>query len=928
MTLAHKKNDKWNYLILSFALPVFAMLILMMIAGVKPFGERTFLYSDAWHQYYPFFLNYRQALRSGESILYNWDLGMGMDYLGLISYYLASPLNLLSVLIPESGLLTYFTLLTPIRMGLASLFFAIFLKELFRKEDISIVLFGSLYAFCAWSLGYRWNVMWMDTFALLPLVVLGMVKLLRDKKFILYTLALFQSIYSNYYVGFFVCIFVFLLFFCYEICRWRGWKRFFADLGRIAFFSALAIGMTAILELPTLAALQTTQSSVNNFPEGFKLNIAKENTLLGLLDAMRQVAGNLGGGIEPTWKEGLPNIYCGVGTLLLAFLFLLSRDVKVRDKICAVLLLIFFMLSFIIRQLDYIWHGFHFTNMIPYRFSFLFSFVLLYMAYRAWIIRHKFDSYQIAIAGILTADLLALSNDLLATQEIKFSDSSLMTALGFGDVVWEIPLFLIFNVTLLTLYLGGLFYGRYRRKLPADADELEIKRRKAEHKQRRIRARRFLAGVMALEIGMTLVNFGTTLSYTRISNYPKGTTYAASMIRYMKEREEDNLFFRAEVTHAQTLNDDALNDYAGISAFTSSANVSVTQFMKALGYGAKNTYNRYCWEEASLVSNLFLNLKYMIERDDRERGSSVFEDLHSYGNVHLLENNYYLPLGFLAESELAQVDFFAEGNVFNLQNKIFTAATGVTEDVWHRLPGSALTITGDGVQIKDSSSSGYCSYSDATAGSTVTYHYVADRDGFMCVNVDLPKRNDVSIRYNGTVLYDETTSLAQMMAVCDVTIGDEIEIVMKCDASDKKKGTMTLTAAILNMDYFDEGYEVLNASTLELTEFSNTRVQGTIDCNRDGLLYTSIPQNGNWSTYVDGNPVEYELVGSCMIALELTQGTHEVTFVYENAAFSLGCKISLACAAVFAALVMIVYKPDLKKLFVTHRKKRKGKYEK
>ena len=90
----------------------------------------------------------------------------------------------------------------------------------------------------------------------------------------------------------------------------------------MGIFSLLAIGMTAFLQLPTLAALQTTQSSVNEFPEGFKLNIASENTWKGLLIAMVKVAGNMNGGLEPTFKEGLPNLYCGVITNLLAFLFL------------------------------------------------------------------------------------------------------------------------------------------------------------------------------------------------------------------------------------------------------------------------------------------------------------------------------------------------------------------------------------------------------------------------------------------------------------------------------------------------------------------------------------------------------------------------------------------------------------------------------
>ena len=172
------------------------MSIMMIIRGFEPFGNVSMLYSDMYHQYYPFFVAFRKALLSGESLLYSWDVGLGMDYLGLIAYYLASPLNLLSVILPESWMLEYFSLLAPIKLGLASLFFAIFLKTLFRKDDLSIALFGSFYGLCAWALGYQWNVMWLDSFALLPLVAFGTISLLRDKKFILYTISLFFAVFS------------------------------------------------------------------------------------------------------------------------------------------------------------------------------------------------------------------------------------------------------------------------------------------------------------------------------------------------------------------------------------------------------------------------------------------------------------------------------------------------------------------------------------------------------------------------------------------------------------------------------------------------------------------------------------------------------------------------------------------------------------
>ena len=900
MRLAHKKQIRWNYLVLAFAFPFVGMCFVMLISQYEPFGKYSILYSDMYHQYYPFFVAFRDALRSGESLLHSWNVGLGMDYLGLYAYYLASPLNLLSVLVPEGWLLEFFSLLMPVKLGLAGLFFAVFLKRIFGRDDLSISVFGAFYGLCAWALGYQWNIMWLDTFALLPLVALGTVELLRDEKFILYTLTLFLSVFSNYYIGFFTCIFVLLLFICYEICRWQGFQRFFADLWRIALYSILAIGMTAILELPAFAALQTTQSSVNQFPEGFRLNIADENTWKGLLDAMRQVAGNMNGGIEPTWKEGLPNLYCGIGSMVLAFLYLTSKDVKLRDKICAVCLLVFFMLSFIIRQLDYIWHGFHFTNMIPYRFSFLFSFVLLYMAYRAWLLRGSFQLWQLLVAAGLSVGIMACSNELR------------------GDLIEDKGwVFLLINLLFLAVYFGAMAWGQHEKALPEDAVEEQIRAAKADKRYRHRISGLILVTVMIVEVVVSLINFGLTFSGTSVSNYPRGTTYTASVIRYMKEREEDELFYRAETTHSQTLNDGALNHYNGVSTFTSSANVKVTEFMQALGYGAKNTYNRYCFEEASPVSNLFLNLKYMIEREGKDKASAYFNEINRFGEAVLLQNNAWLPLGFLAEKELAEVDFGQDTNGFLFQNGLIRAATGLQEDVWNLLSGEQLTIEGTDVTITGTNSSGYCSYEGGMKGAAISYIYTVDSDGFLCVDLNFPKRNNVSIWINDAEQYSETMSLQQMLAVGDVKAGDTVEIRATCKNANES-GTLTISAAILSEDRFRACFDVLNASTLELTEFTNTRVAGTIRCDRDGLLYTSIPQNGNWYAQVDGKPVEITLVGDAMVGIALTEGEHEVTFVYRNAAFSLGWKISLACAAVFGVLV---YRSK-------HAKGSHGKFEK
>ncbi|MBP3588256.1 MAG: hypothetical protein J6J51_04410, partial [Clostridia bacterium] len=60
------------------------------------------------------------------------------------------------------------------------------------------------------------------------------------------------------------------------------------------------------------------------------------------------------------------------------------------------------------------------------------------------------------------------------------------------------------------------------------------------------------------------------------------------------------------------------------------------------------------------------------------------------------------------------------------------------------------------------------------------------------------------------------------------------------------------------------------------------------------------------------------LTGDAMVGMMLTEGEHQVRFVYRNGAFSLGWKISLACALIFAVIAYAACQP----------KAYKGKYEK
>ena len=199
----------------------------------------------------------------------------------------------------------------------------------------------------------------------------------------------------------------------------------------------------------------------------------------------------------------------------------------------------------------------------------------------------------------------------------------------------------------------------------------------------------------------------------------------------------------------------------------------------------------------------------------------------------------------------------------------------------------------------------------------MTYRYTIDQEGYMCIKLKLYAKNKFSVRINGEEVYNDNVSLPYIAAVGHVNVGDVVELRMTCKSKEDSK--MNIRAAMLDDTVFRNGYDILSASTLELTSFENTHVEGTIHCDRAGLLYTSIPQDGNWTAEVDGKPAEIVEVGSAMIGLALTEGSHTVTFTYRNAAFSLGWKITLGCFLIFVCLIFLFY-PNL----LPHKK---GKYE-
>ena len=166
--------------LLSFFLPLAVMTCIFIINGVYPFGDESFMHSDMYHQYVPFLSEMQHKLKTGESLFYSWDVGIGSNFLALYGYYMASPFNWLVLLVPDAYLIEFMTWMVALKIGLCGFTFCFYLTRHFRTKSFLLVPFAVFYALSGYLAAYNWNVMWLDCVFLFPLIALGLEALVRE----------------------------------------------------------------------------------------------------------------------------------------------------------------------------------------------------------------------------------------------------------------------------------------------------------------------------------------------------------------------------------------------------------------------------------------------------------------------------------------------------------------------------------------------------------------------------------------------------------------------------------------------------------------------------------------------------------------------------------------------------------------------------
>ena len=629
-------------LLAAFFVPVLVLVVIFAQRGIFPFGEECFLRTDMYHQYAPFFSEFQYKLTHGGSLLYSWDIGMGVNFSALYAYYLASPMNWLVALCPRQFLIEFMTVLIVIKTGLSGLFFTWYLRKHTGTREFGSCFFGIFYALSGYMAAYSWNIMWLDCILLFPVILFGLERLVKEKKGMVYCIALGLSILSNYYISIMICIFM-VIYAAVLVILYppKKGKEFAATAGRFTLYSLLAGGLAAVVLLPEIYALQATASGNFDFPK----------TVSSYFSIFDMIARHIGNVQTEIGLDHWPNIYCGVAVLMLLLLYLGNKNIKIKEKAVYFSLLLFFYASFSVNVLNFIWHGFHYPNSLPCRQSFIYIALVLVMCYKAYLELKKTPWKHIVMAFWGAAAFVILAEKLVDNEE-QFHFAVFYAAILF-----------------LALYTGCI-YLYHSRKWCRD-------------------------GVLLAVLGLVFCESAVNMAVTSIPT--------TSRTAYVKDNEDtmlladsirSSVFYRIEKGESRTKNDGAWMNFPSASLFSSVASAAMSDFFKSVG--CESSTNAYSVKGSTPFIDALFATRYGIY-PDQQPADGLKEQIGRQGSMWFYENKYTLPVGFVMPQDMETNWVLDSGNPANVQNdlssvlgvsNLLVPAEGVSE-------GKKLTFTAD-----------------------------------------------------------------------------------------------------------------------------------------------------------------------------------------------------------------------------------------
>lgn len=840
-----KNSLRWQwiydkrYYVLVFAIPFLIMYFVYALFGVHPYGDNSVLVLDLNGQYVYYFEALRDAFWGKSSAIYSWSRNLSGETFGIFAYYLASPFTIIPMLLPRTMMLGSLEFMQLCKIGTAAVTFAIYLRNRKDSKIFSVLIFSTIYSLMSYMVVQLMNPMWIDGLIYLPLILMGVELLIEEGRMLSLLIPLALMFVANFYIGYMIGFFTAIYFVYYWLSKERDYKlpQILKIVGKFVATAIVAVMCAMIVILPVYNSLKLGKLEFTQPDYTLK-------TQFHIVDFFTKL---LPFSYDTVRPEGLPIVYCGVLTLFLIPLYFLNKNINIRQKVSNAILLGSIFLCMYLSTVDLAFHGFQVPNWLPYRYSFVFCFVMIVMAVQA------FEHLEGITIRQMGATFFAILVFLIYIESKDYKNVN--------------PL----STILMTVFAVGFYFALLYALKKYRINTISI-----------IVLIFVCVELFAVSLD-TLHAIDKDVVYSKFSSYQDYVQTGRDVVDKMNQL--DSGMYRSEKTFHRTVNDNMAFGLKGISHSSSTMNAPAIQLLAELGYTSRGHFTKY--NGATQVTDALLGIKYILNKD---------KELYNYNmkfvmdGVQVYENPNALSIGFMADNNVKNASL-KDINPFINQNVLLNSMlSGNSGDVFKRL--FADDVQYQNVNVENAGD--HTKYTPITNGldTYIKFTITAATDDIIYFFLPSQYERSVNIWVNGEFVsqYFEGENYC-IMPIGKYKAGEQITIQTTLLKEDLYM--MDQYFYYLDGNAFNKDISELKQNQWNITKHTDTYLEGQITAKASQVMFTSIPYEPGWNIKVDGKAVSPIKLADSLIGIEVPEGTHTVTMSFFPQYFLIGIIISI-----------------------------------
>ncbi|MCR4715606.1 MAG: YfhO family protein [Lachnospiraceae bacterium] len=841
-------------------------LIVMIVNQFSPFGDYIYARGDNQAQLSAYIEELKRKIMTGESWFYTYGALGGADFYRILSYSIFNINMLPLIFVPKEMFVCAINVGLVIQSVLMyfSLNYYMANREFGPKissNSYEAVAFSLIYAFCPTVLNLCVYYPYIMCCVILPMVILGLERFVANKDWRLYFISLMLMVLSNFYLGLMACLFIVLYYFTLDF---ESFSHFVKKSIKILGLSCVAVAVSSYAILPYVYDLSVDRNGISSIVEGVFFT--------DFVNVISSVCWGINPVLSGTETNGYwqSNLFTSMFVLVLCIYYFIGTNIKRYTKLKKLILVTILLASLNMPALNCFFHLFHYPRGMYNRHTIFLLFLIITIAQEGFVdiknrLSKKSSIKLLVSSGVV---LLVMIGVMLigSADGIKINAfiSCVLIVIYFGilllkKVLVRKNIWTLVILTICVVELSSNYYKMFELKavditsndafseIEDSIEELDIE------------------GLEYISYNNYLVsdNIGLMIGYKSYEGYCSGFAGYLSSLAQL-----------------------------GVCSNGSSA-------VYSKGY---NMFLNSILGRKYIINPKKMNSDDVYVADTNDSVTSQYEVVKSYATMDLYSNKECLTPILVSASNLDEYRIVADkrsSDGYSIECKDIVDSTNSLCEGLCGVPDIMCSPSCDFEIVQTSNCNAYIE-----SNKYIVVTAASDSNG---VSYNSDNKSIILLKTKAVMDGQYNSCISTDFCLGNYKKGDDIYIPIELKPSSfSEDGRFVKTIDLTTIDEskWSNAYQRLYNRQITIDECKDGYIKGSLNADKDSLVYCAIPYSPYWRITVDGEVVDTENVSEAFLAFHVTNGNHEIELEYEPVMVTESFIISLI--AVLIGVVMML----------------------